>query len=41
MARKPDPKLLALKETGTLNPQAQEVQDAAFLGDSSRARLPT
>ncbi|ACV37516.1 hypothetical protein CAP2UW1_4627 (plasmid) [Candidatus Accumulibacter phosphatis clade IIA str. UW-1] len=28
---KPDPKLLALAESGTVNPHAQDVQDAAFL----------
>ena len=28
---KPDPKLLALAESGTVNPHAQDVQDAAFI----------
>ncbi|WP_291993195.1 helix-turn-helix domain-containing protein [Candidatus Accumulibacter sp. ACC003] len=29
---KPDLKLLALAESGTVNPHAQDVQDAAFIG---------
>jgi transposase len=29
---KPDPKLRALKDSGTLNPHAQDVQDPAFVG---------
>lgn len=34
MARptKPDPKLRALKDSGTVNPQAEDVQDPAFVG---------
>src|SRR6202051_4906667 len=30
--RKPDPKLAALRESGTVNPHAQDVQDPAFIG---------
>jgi len=30
-ARKPDPKLAALHESGTLNPHAQDVRDPAFV----------
>lgn len=30
--RKPDPKLVALEESGTVNPHAQDVQDVAFIG---------
>ncbi|WP_086970678.1 helix-turn-helix domain-containing protein [Caballeronia glebae] len=32
-ARKPDPKLAALQESGTLNPHAQDVRDDAFIAD--------
>ena len=31
MAREPDPKLRALKESGTANPDAQDVKDPAFV----------
>ena len=29
---KPDPKLAALQESGTVNPHAQDIQDPAFMG---------
>lgn len=29
---KPDPKLLALKQSGTVNPHAQDIDDPAFIG---------
>jgi transposase len=29
---KPDPKLAALQESGTVNPHAQDIEDPAFLG---------
>ena len=36
---KPDPKLLALAESGTVNPHAQDVQDAAFLDSEDGKNL--